>query len=188
MSRNPDAPDVSPARIETDSELLARLGRGDETAMTQLFARYSRLVYSVALRVLHEPSMAEDVMQEIFMQVWRNPASFSAARGSLGGWLSVVARNRAIDVLRKRRPTDSVDDLALAAPVDLLALAEHNVMLERVRGAMAELPEAQRQSLELAFFEGCTHSEIAERTGDPLGTVKTRIRSALLVLGKAFQG
>lgn len=188
MSRNPDASDVSTAGIETDSDLLARLGRGDETAMTQLFARYSRLVYSVALRVLHEPSVAEDVMQEIFMQIWRNPGSFSAARGSLGGWLSVVARNRAIDVLRRRRPTDSVDDLALAAPVDLLATAEHNVMLERVRVVMAKLPEEQRRSLELAFFEGCTHSEIAERTGDPLGTVKTRIRSALLVLGKAFQG
>lgn len=188
MSRNPDTPSASPARIETDSDLLTRLGRGDETAMTQLFARYSRLVYSVALRVLHEPSGAEDVMQEIFMQVWRNPGSFSAARGSLGGWLSVVARNRAIDVVRKRRPTDSVDDLALAAPGDLLATAEHNLMLERVRLAMAELPEAQRLSLDLAFFEGCTHSEIAERTGDPLGTVKTRIRSALMVLGKAFQG
>ena len=187
MSRDPDAPSVSAATPETDSDLLARLGRGDESAMTQLFARYSRLVYSVALRVLHEPSVAEDVMQEIFMQVWRNPASFSAARGSLGGWLSVVARNRAIDALRKRRPMDPVEEMGLAAPGNLLSTAEHNVMLERVRVVMAGLPEEQRRSLELAFFEGCTHSEIAERTGDPLGTVKTRIRTALTVLGKAFQ-
>ena len=187
MKRDPDAPNVSTASTETDAELLSQLARGEESAMAHLFARYSRLVYSVALRVLHEPSSAEDVLQEIFMQVWRNPASFVAARGSLGGWLAVVARNRSIDLLRKRRPTDSVDDLPLASPHDVTATAERNVMLERVRGAMEHLPKEQKRSLELAFFEGCSHSEIATMTGDPLGTVKTRIRSALLTLERAFQ-
>ncbi len=188
MKRDPDALSVSSTSTETDAELLALLERGDESAMTRLFRRYSRLVYSVALRVLHEPSSAEDVLQEIFMQIWRNPKSFIEARGSLGGWLAVVTRNRSIDVLRKRRPTDSVDDLPLASPYDVMETAERNVMLERVRVVMADLPAEQRRSLELAFFEGCSHSEIATMTGDPLGTVKTRIRSALQTLERAFHG
>ena len=145
-----------------------------------------RLIAALISR-LRDFQLAEDVLQEIFMQVWRNPASFVAARGSLGGWLAVVARNRSIDLLRKRRPTDSVDDLPLASPHDVTATAERNVMLERVRGAMEHLPKEQKRSLELAFFEGCSHSEIATMTGDPLGTVKTRIRSALLTLERAFQ-
>ena len=186
MSRTPDVPDASSASMETDSYLLDLLEKGDESAMARLFTRYSKLVYSVALRVLREPSSAEDVMQEIFMQIWRNPTSFAPARGSLGGWLAVVARNRAIDGLRKNRHTEQIDDLPIASNYDLLAAAERNILLERVRIRMGDLPEVQRRPLELAFFEGCTHSEIAEITGDPLGTVKTRIRAALQTLGEAF--
>jgi RNA polymerase sigma-70 factor (ECF subfamily) len=169
-----------------DSTLLARIGQGDETGMEAIFKRYSGPVYSVALRVLHDSGQAEDVMQEIFLQLWRNPEAFVHGRGSLGAWLVVVARNRAIDVLRRRKPTDSVDDVVLASPCDISTEAERNGMMEKVRVILADLPEEQRKSLELAYFEGLSHSEIAGRTGDPLGTVKTRIRLGLMSLRKAL--
>lgn len=143
------------------------------------------MVYSVALRVLNDPAQAEDVMQEIFFQVWRNPHSFVSGRGSLGAWLAVMARNRAIDALRRRRPTDSVEDVVLAAETDFASDVERNRLMEKVRQVLKELPAEQQRAVEMAFFEGLTHSEIAARTGDPLGTVKTRIRAALLSLRKA---
>lgn len=154
--------------------------------MAALYDRYSKLVYSVSLRVLRDTAAAEDVLQEIFMQVWRSPGSFMEAKGSLGGWLAVVARNRSIDTLRRRRPTDQVEEVALASPCNLAEEAERNNMMERARAAIVLLPSEQRKTLEMAFFDGLTHTEIAEMTGDPLGTVKTRIRSALLTLRKAF--
>ena len=172
---------------EDDASLLALVRSGDEPAMASLFDRYSKVVYSVALRVLHDPSAAEDILQEIFMQIWRNPDSFTSTRGSLGGWLAVVSRNRSIDTLRRKRPTDSVDDIVLASSYNLADEAERNSLIERARGVITQLPSEQRKTLEMAFFDGLTHSEIAEMTGDPLGTVKTRIRSALLTLRKAFQ-
>jgi RNA polymerase sigma-70 factor (ECF subfamily) len=172
---------------EDDASLLALLQSGNEQAMGLLFDRYSKVVYSVALRVLRDPASAEDVLQEIFMQIWRNPNSFIAAKGSLGGWLAVVSRNRSIDSLRRKRPSESVEEIALASPYNLAEEAERNNMMERARAAIQQLPGEQRKTLEMAFFDGLTHSEIAEVTGDPLGTVKTRIRSALLTLRKAFQ-
>ena len=178
---------MPPPSAEDDATLLALVQRGDEQAMAALFDRYSKVVYSVALRVLRDPASAEDVLQEIFMQIWRSPESFVATRGSLGGWLAVVSRNRSIDALRRRKPTDSVDDIALASPYNLADEAERNSMMEKARGVIVQLPMEQRKTLEMAFFDGLTHSEIAEMTGDPLGTVKTRIRSALLSLRKAFQ-
>jgi len=170
-----------------DSQLLTRVQSGDDLALAALYDRYSRIVYSVALRVLRDAAAAEDVMQEIFMQIWRSPESFVAARGSLGGWLSVVARNRAIDALRRRRPSEQVEELQLASPCDLADEAERNLLMERARAGVLLLPPEQRKMLEMAFFDGLTHSEIAELTGDPLGTVKTRIRSALTTLRKGFQ-
>lgn len=171
---------------EDDSVLLERVRRGDEQAMAGLYDRYSKIVFSVALRVLRDRAAAEDVLQEIFMQVWRNPGSFLEAKGSLGGWLAVVARNRSIDTLRRRRPTDQVEEVALPSPFNLAEEAERNALMERARGALVKLPAEQRKTLEMAFFDGLTHTEIAEMTGDPLGTVKTRIRTGLLTLRKAF--
>jgi RNA polymerase sigma-70 factor, ECF subfamily len=187
MYRETGVLNMPPPSTEDDASLLALVGSGNEPAMATLFDRYSKVVYSVALRVLRDPASAEDVLQEIFMQVWRNPDSFSAARGSLGGWLAVVSRNRSIDALRRKRPTDSIEDVILASPYNLADEAERNSLIERARGVIVQLPSEQRKTLEMAFFDGLTHSEIAEMTGDPLGTVKTRIRSALLTLRKAFQ-
>ena len=172
---------------EDDAELLTRVVRGDERAMAVLFDRYSKIVYSVALRVLRDTASAEDVMQEIFMQIWRNPNSFVAAKGSLGGWLAVVSRNRSIDTLRRKRPSEQVEEMNLASSTNLADEAERSILMERARAAVRLLPVEQRKTLEMAFFDGLTHSEIAEMTGDPLGTVKTRIRSGLLALRKAFQ-
>jgi len=121
------------------------------------------------------------------MQVWRNPDGFIATRGSLGGWLAVVTRNRAIDSLRRKKPTEVVEEMSLPAPGNLGDEAERNLMMEKARVVIARLPAEQRKTLEMAFFDGLTHSEIAEMTGDPLGTVKTRIRSALLTLRKGMQ-
>jgi len=176
-----------PPSGQDDSALLVQVQRGDESAMASLFDRYSKVVYSVALRVLRDPASAEDVLQEVFMQIWRNPDSFVATRGSLGGWLAVVARNRSIDALRRKRPTESVDDMSLASNYNLADEAERNSLMEKARGVIHLLPMEQRKTLEMAFFDGLTHSEIAEMTGDPLGTVKTRIRSALTTLRKAFK-
>jgi RNA polymerase sigma-70 factor, ECF subfamily len=173
-------------RSVDDAATLTRIGQRDENAMEEIFRRYSGPVYSVALRVLHDTGQAEDVLQEVFLQLWRNPTAFVQDRGSLGAWLVVVARNRAIDLLRRRKPSDSVEDVILASSVNVADEAERNIMMEKVRRALAELPSEQRKSLELAYFEGLSHTEIAGRTGDPLGTVKTRIRQALITLRKAF--
>ncbi|MCU1321387.1 MAG: polymerase, sigma-24 subunit, subfamily [Acidobacteriaceae bacterium] len=172
---------------QDDGTLLLLLQRGDEAAMASLYDRYSKVVYSVALRVLRDPSAAEDVLQEIFMQIWRNPDGFVATRGSLGGWLAVVSRNRSIDALRRKRPSEQVDEMQLASSYDLADEAERNTMMEKARTVIHLLPTEQRKTLEMAFFDGLTHSEISEMTGDPLGTVKTRIRSALTTLRKAFK-
>jgi RNA polymerase sigma-70 factor, ECF subfamily len=184
MARRADG--VSPSFRE-DGALLERVRKGDQGAMAEIFDRYSGAVYSVAFRILRDPGHAEDVVQEIFFQLWRHSDSFVEGRGSLGAWLVVVARNRAIDVLRRRKPSDSVEDVVLASPGNLASDAERAALVERVRKVVQNLPPEQRKSMELAFFEGLTHSEIAEKTGDPLGTVKTRIRLALITLRKAFQ-
>lgn len=171
-----------------DLALLDRVKGNDQQAMTDLFDRYGSMVYSVALRVLNDPARAEDVMQEIFFQVWRKPDAFVAGRGSLGAWLAVMARNRAIDALRRRRPSEPVDEVVLASNTDLASEVERNCMMDVVRGVLKDLPAEQQRSIELAFFEGLSHSEIAARTGEPLGTIKTRIRSALITLRKAVGG
>src|SRR5271163_1943984 len=188
FNSEPSKASLQAAKAAEDAAILGRVQKGDQEAMGLLFDRYSGIVYSVALRVLKDTGQAEDVMQDIFIQIWKKPGAFISGRGSLGAWLAVVARNRAIDSLRRRRPTDSVGDVVLVSSTDLGAEAERNTLLEKVRGYMHQLPPEQQKSVEMAYFEGMSHSEIAEKTGDPLGTVKTRIRLALITLRKAMQG
>lgn len=159
----------------------------EQGAMAEIFDRYAGLVYSVALSVLRDSGQAEDVAQEIFFQLWRSPDSFSSSRGSLGAWLLVVARNRAIDHLRQRRPGAPVDEVVIDSTTNLQNEAERSILMQRVRGFIGDLPQEQQQSLQMAFFDGLSHSEIAEKTGQPLGTVKTRIRSALTSLRKRLE-
>ena len=169
----------------TDAALVARLRGGDQSAMADLYDLYSSVVYGVALRVLGDTTAAEDVLQEIFLQLWRRPQAFNAERGRLAPWLAVIARNRAIDVLRKRPPEADIDETPLSTGIDLEDVAAQRLAIERVRSAIGQLPPEQRKALEMAFFEGLTHTEIASKTGEPLGTVKTRIRSALMAVRKA---
>ncbi len=175
--------DVSP-----DTRLVAGIRSGDDQAMAQLYDRYSSIVYSVALRVLGDTGAAEDVLQDVFMQLWRNPGAFDSSRGSLPAWLAVITRNRAIDALRKRRPEDDIADTIVSLEPDLAGEAERARAMDKIRGTLGTMPAAQRTALELAFFEGLTHSEIAQKTGEPLGTIKTRIRAGLLALRKALNG
>jgi RNA polymerase sigma-70 factor (ECF subfamily) len=170
----------------SDDLLLDRVRQSDQRAMAQVFNRYGGMVYSVALRVLKDQGQAEDVMQEVFFQLWKKPESFVVGRGSLAGWLLVLARNRAIDQVRRRKPTDSPEDVVLAAKGNLASETERNLLMEKVRYILKGMPLKQQKTLELAYFDGLSHSEIAERTGDPLGTVKTRIRLALNGLRKAL--
>ena len=174
------------SNAKDEAALIARIRAGDESAMGDLYDRYSGVVYGVALRVLADTSAAEDVLQEVFLQLWRNPQAFDADRGRLAPWLAVIARNRAIDVLRRRPMEDDIDELPISTGVNLEDEAAERLAIGKVRGALGQLPQDQRKLLEMAFFEGMTHSEIAAKTGEPLGTVKTRIRSGLLALRKAL--
>lgn len=169
----------------SDARLILSVRSGDQQAMGELFDRYSSLVYSVALRVLGDTGAAEDILQEVFMQLWRKPAVFDSARGSLAAWLAVIARNRAIDAIRKRKPETDIEDVIVSVEPDFAGEAERNRAAEHIRRKLSEMPEPQRSALEMAFFEGLTHSEIATKTGTPLGTIKTRIRTALISLRAA---
>ena len=169
-----------------DAALVERIRSGDETAMADMYDRYSGIVYGVALRVLGNTTAAEDVLQEVFLQLWRNPNAFDANRGRLPAWLAVIARNRAIDHLRKRPPEDDIEDLPISTGVNMEGETAQRLAVEKIRSVLAQLPQEQRRVLEMAFFEGMTHTEIAAKCGEPLGTVKTRIRAGLLVLRKAF--
>jgi RNA polymerase sigma-70 factor, ECF subfamily len=166
--------------------LVTAIRSGDQSAMASLYDRYSSIVYSVALRVLQDTGAAEDVLQEIFMQLWRSPGAFDASRGNMAAWLAVIARNRAIDALRRRRPQDDIETVVVSVEPDLASEAERSRAMEKVRGALEAMPSPQRSALEMAYFEGLTHAEIAAKTGEPLGTVKTRIRTGLIALRKVL--
>jgi RNA polymerase sigma-70 factor, ECF subfamily len=162
---------------------------GDETALGTLYDRYGALVYSVAKRILRDNGAAEEVLQDIFHQLWRAASGFDAARGSLSSWLLVMTRNRSIDRLRRRDLTADVEAAGpvLASSFNLENETARSELVTRVRRALESLPDGQRKAMELAYFEGLTQSEIAARTGDPLGTVKTRMRTAMAALKKAFE-
>ena len=179
----------SPQRedVPADLAIVTGLKTGDQAAMGKLYDRYSSVVYAIALRVLGDTGAAEDVLQEVFLQLWRNPSAFDAARGSLAGWLAVITRNRAIDSLRKRRPEIDLENVVLSVTPDLAGDAGRARAAEKVRRIMGGMAAAQRSALEMAYWEGMSHSEIADKTGEPLGTIKTRIRAGLMALRKAFQ-
>jgi len=179
----------SPERkgVSQDLASVTAMKSGDQSALAELYDRYSSVVYAVALRVLGDTGAAEDILQEVFLQLWRNPGAFDAARGNLGAWLAVITRNRAIDSLRRRKPETDIDDVIVSVAPDLAGEADRSRAAEKIRGVLGAMPSAQRSALEMAYFEGMSHSEIAGKTGEPLGTIKTRIRAGLMTLRKAFQ-
>ena len=170
-----------------DMALVSAIRAGDQGAMAALYDRFSSVVYSVALRVLGETGAAEDVLQDVFLQLWRNPGAFDASRGNLGAWLAVIARNRAIDARRKRKPESDIEDVVLSVTPDMASDADRSRVAEKVRGVLGTMSAPQRSALEMAYYEGLTHTEIAAKSGEPLGTIKTRIRAGLTALRKAFQ-
>jgi RNA polymerase sigma-70 factor (ECF subfamily) len=179
-------PNVDLNAMPSDLALATAIRSGDQAAMGALYDRYSSIVYAVALRVLQDTGAAEDVLQEIFMQLWRNPGAFDASRGNMAAWLAVIARHRAIDSLRRRRPENDIADVVVSVEPDLASDADRSRAMDKVRGALQAMPSPQRSALEMAYFEGLTHVEIAEKTGEPLGTIKTRIRAGLVSLRKVL--
>lgn len=162
--------------------------RGDGTAMSQLYDRYGAAVLGLAMRITHERADAEDVVVDTFAQVWRDARRFESHRGSVASWLATIARSRALDLLRSRGRRNRLDDAASsgftnpgmgAPPPSPMAATLADERSRRVEAALATLPDAQRTALELAYFDGLSQSEIAERIDAPLGTVKTRMRLGL---------
>lgn len=157
--------------------------------MEALYNRYSSLVYSVAMRVVGDATVAEDILQDVFMQVWLNPRAFDATRGnSMGAWFAAISRNRAIDSLRRRRTQTDIEGIVVSAEFDLASETERKRLAVTVRKILADMSEPQRTALEMSFFQGLTHTEIAARTGEPVGTIKSRIRSGLLALRRGLKG
>jgi RNA polymerase sigma-70 factor (ECF subfamily) len=186
-------PDEAAAAIDLD--LLDRIRHGDSAALDALYKRYSSPVYSLVWKILQSPEEAEDVALDVFWQVWRQADRYDPSRGAPPAWIFTVARSRAIDRLRARRRrearTISFDDPATrldpldeeAAPDDVVSYRQAR---DSVRKAMTGLSPVQREAVEIAFFRGLTHVEIAEKLGEPLGTVKTRIRQGLIRLRRAL--
>ncbi len=164
--------------VEDAGKLMARLRDRDVAAFEALYEAYHRLVYGIGLRMLGDAPAAEDLTQAVFLKIWNAPEAYSA--GNFGGWIARVARNRALDILRSRSvrvEAELPSDVASEDALDDLVIAR--VEGVQVRAALAALPEEQRSLIELGFFGGVTHEELARRTATPLGTVKTRIRSGL---------
>jgi len=182
---------------DSDEELIGRLARGDLDALEALYSRYSRPIYSLALRILGDEGEAEEVTQDVFERAWRHAPSFDRSRGRLATWLLSMTHHVAIDVVRKRQRRPQVmagEGGALAlkmAPdpqVDVAGTIYDSLMGVEIRSALHMLPEPQRRAIELAYFDGLSHLEIAAALGDPLGTVKARIRRGMERLRTVLAG
>ena len=177
----------------SDSALIERVIAGDESALSTIFDRYSAMLFGMLLRILDDRGSAEEVLQDLFLRLWQNAARFDASRGSLPVWLMVMGRNRAISRLRGRRDLELLEEKdgdyanTFASALNIEDETARTELARRLSAAMDKLPAEQRQAVELAYFEGMTQSEIAARVGCPLGTVKTRVRTAMqslkLILG-----
>lgn len=169
-----------------DVQLIAEMAQGDERAASMLYDRHGAVMYGLALRVVGEPADAEEVVLDAFAQAWRDAGRYESSRGSVAGWLTTITRTRALDLIRARGRRAKMTDTATATLDEPAAMgsgfAAPDVQVQEteravaVKSALDQLPLPQRQAIELAFFEGLTHHEVADRLREPLGTVKTRIR------------
>jgi RNA polymerase sigma-70 factor (ECF subfamily) len=166
-----------------DGDLLRRLQSRDPQALAELYDRYGRLAYSLILRVVRDAGIAEDLVQETFLRVWNRVHGFDGERGALGPWLLAVARHRAIDYLRSAQARHSAAEMTENDHPSLYVEIEGDLLnresARRIQTAIEKLPAQQREVIELAYFEGLSQTEMAKRVGQPLGTVKTWVRTAL---------
>ena len=176
---------------DADRDVLERVAAGELDALEELYDRYKTMAYSIAYRITNDATLAEDVVQDAFLGAWRNAAKYIEGRGSVKTWLLSIVHHRAIDAIRRRKPTTDLPEStdapppALTAP-DLWGEVSANLDADMVRSAMDALSPPQREAIELAYFGGLTQNEIAERTGTPLGTVKSRMRLGLLAMRRAL--
>ena len=176
-----------------DSTLFEHIVDGDEAALSALYGRYAGMLYAMVLRILNDTGAAEEVLQDLFLQVWRGAGRFDASRGTLAAWLLVMGRSRALSRLRTRNRWKVIEHSgefsfeSVPSQQDLEDETMRMQLSERLREALATLPLKQREAVELAYFEGMTQAEIAARTGSPLGTVKSRVRGAIQTLRESFE-
>ncbi len=174
------------AQAPTDAEILGRVANGDAAAVEELYDRHSSSVFGMAMVVTHDRGLAEDATQETFVALWKNAARFDPTRATARTWIMAIAHHRAVDAVRRRRAAslslDADDGLREKLPPSPDVWPEISARVDQnaIKRAFTKLPEAQRQSLELAYFGGMTQIEIASATGVPLGTVKGRVRLGLL--------
>jgi len=179
--------------VSSDAALVQQLLRRDVRAFEQLYDRHSRIVYGLVVRILQQGSRAEEVVQDVFLQLWRNASHYQATRGPFVPWLLTLARNRALDTLRlkserQRRREDQTEELPQIAQLPQYEQAlDEKRRAEVVRSLMSSLSPPQKKAIELAYFEGLSHSEIAEALHEPLGTVKSWIRNGLIRLKEGLR-
>lgn len=185
-----------PASHTISSELLKKIAAGDQTAFSQLYDRSSSVLFSLTLRILGDKDEAAELLQEVYVEIWRRAKQFDEERGSPLAWMVTLARSRAIDWLRSRQwksrgTTDSIDESSLVGGLtsanDPLESYAQQELRKHVEGALAGLPTEQRQSLQLAYYAGLSHREIADQLKEPVGTIKTRIRLAVIKLKSTLQ-
>jgi RNA polymerase sigma factor (sigma-70 family) len=181
------------AADDADRDVLGRISAGELDALEELYDRYRTMAYSIALRITTDAALAEDVVQDAFLGAWRNANRYLEGRGSVKTWLLSIVHHRAVDAVRRRRPTTELPDRESTPPTaltipDIWPEVAGRLDRESVREALAGLSDSQREALELAYFSGLTQQEIAARTGAPLGTVKSRMRLGLLAMRRALVG
>ena len=187
-----DSAGPSPHRVATvvddaDRAVLGRIADGELRALDELYERYKTMAYSIAYRITNDATLAEDVVQDAFLGAWRNAARYLDERGSVKTWLLAIVHHRAIDAVRRRRPTSELPEREAIPPAelrlpDVWAEVSSRLDVDTVRDALATLSDVQREAIELAYFGGLTQVEVAERTATPLGTVKSRMRLGLLAM------
>ena len=184
---------VASSTDDADRDVLARVSNGELDALQELYDRYRTMAYSIALRITADASLAEDVVQDAFLGAWRNAARYVEGRGSVKTWLLSIVHHRAVDAVRRRRPTTELPEAEAPPPPplrlpDIWGEVAGNLDREEIAAALATLSDVQREAIELAYFGGLTQVEIADRTGAPLGTVKSRVRLGLLAMRAALTG
>ncbi|HYH93792.1 MAG TPA: sigma-70 family RNA polymerase sigma factor [Candidatus Saccharimonadales bacterium] len=182
---------VATVADDADRAVLTRISNGELHALDELYDRYKTMSYSIAYRITNDATLAEDVVQDAFLGAWRNAARYIEGRGSVKTWLLSIVHHRAIDAVRRRRPTTELPEREAVPPPafrlpDVWGEVSAILDAETVRAALGVLSDVQRQAIELAYFGGLTQQEIAERTATPLGTVKSRMRLGLLAMRRAL--